>query len=238
MRVAFTGASGTGKSTLAQWLARELNLPTNPVDARSVAKDMGFVDPMSGEPRPYLVDKADIAVYRALGGADDNDPEVKRRAAALALEEWTADSISCRHLFQDNLQKYKIEWESRHTSFVTDRTVCDNLTYAILHSLSTVTMEKFEQAYNAMQAYDFIFFCPVEVFYNTAADGARVTDRAYHEAYECLLEGAIERALVGADYGWVSDYNDKIWYLNMPDLRDRQDFIREVISLPRDTQEQ
>jgi hypothetical protein len=50
-RVAFCGASGTGKSTLMRYVAEKLSLPTNPVGSRSVAKEMGFES-------PYDVDKA------------------------------------------------------------------------------------------------------------------------------------------------------------------------------------
>lgn len=51
VRVAFAGASGTGKSTLAEYLKGELGLPFNPVGSRSVSKEMGFAT-------PYDVDKA------------------------------------------------------------------------------------------------------------------------------------------------------------------------------------
>jgi len=51
LRVAFAGASGTGKSTLAEWVAHSYNLPLNPIGARSVAAEMGFAS-------PYDVDKA------------------------------------------------------------------------------------------------------------------------------------------------------------------------------------
>lgn len=44
-RVAFTGASGTGKSTLAEWLGTTYALPLNPVGSRSVARSMGFASP-------------------------------------------------------------------------------------------------------------------------------------------------------------------------------------------------
>ena len=51
MRIAFAGASGTGKTTLAKYVAETFNLPFNPIGSRSVAKDMGFDS-------PYDVDKA------------------------------------------------------------------------------------------------------------------------------------------------------------------------------------
>lgn len=45
MRIAFAGASGTGKSTLAEAVAERYGLPMNPVGSRSVAREMGFENP-------------------------------------------------------------------------------------------------------------------------------------------------------------------------------------------------
>lgn len=45
IRLAFTGASGTGKSTLAEAMAAKLGLPICPVGSRSVSKEMGFESP-------------------------------------------------------------------------------------------------------------------------------------------------------------------------------------------------
>jgi predicted ATPase len=53
MRLALSGPSGTGKTTLAIALAERLRLPLCPVGARSVAADMGFSS-------PYDVDKAGL----------------------------------------------------------------------------------------------------------------------------------------------------------------------------------
>ena len=51
IRAAFSGASATGKSTLARFVAEAYGLPINPIGARSVATAMGFES-------PYDVDKA------------------------------------------------------------------------------------------------------------------------------------------------------------------------------------
>jgi predicted ATPase len=45
MRIAFSGASGTGKTTLATYVSERYGLPVNPVGSRSVAKAMGFDSP-------------------------------------------------------------------------------------------------------------------------------------------------------------------------------------------------
>lgn len=42
LRVAFSGCSGTGKTTLAKWVSEEFGLPFCTVLARDVAKEMGF----------------------------------------------------------------------------------------------------------------------------------------------------------------------------------------------------
>lgn len=50
-RIAFTGASGTGKTSVALLVAEQLGVPFCPIGSRSVARDMGFDS-------PYDVDRA------------------------------------------------------------------------------------------------------------------------------------------------------------------------------------
>lgn len=52
-RIAFCGASGTGKTTLTLWLSEAFGLPTNPVGSRTVAREMGYEN-------PYDVDRAGL----------------------------------------------------------------------------------------------------------------------------------------------------------------------------------
>ncbi len=45
LRVGFCGSSGTGKTTLASYVAETFGLPINPIGSRTVSKAMGFDSP-------------------------------------------------------------------------------------------------------------------------------------------------------------------------------------------------
>jgi hypothetical protein len=51
IRIGISGASGTGKSTLARFISDTYGIPMNPIGSRSTANEMGFES-------PYDVDKA------------------------------------------------------------------------------------------------------------------------------------------------------------------------------------
>lgn len=51
LRIGISGASGTGKSTLARFISDTYGLPMNPIGSRSTANEMGFES-------PYDVDRA------------------------------------------------------------------------------------------------------------------------------------------------------------------------------------
>jgi len=130
VKIAFIGASGTGKSTLARFIAERFNLPINPVGSRSVAKEMGFVDPVTGEGRPYDVDRAhrmdykttlnwqayssNLAYAQRVFGVDAKEP-IEVTAARYAINGGRAvdSTTSCRPLFQQKLAEAKIAWETR-----------------------------------------------------------------------------------------------------------------------------
>lgn len=150
-RIAFTGPSGTGKTTLAKFVAARLGIPLNPVGARTVSAAMGFAS-------PYDVDKAG------------------KRAE-----------------FQRRLIADKLAWETAHESFVTDRTPLDNITYTVMHDHKAIDDALLTAAVNATCGYTHVIRCTMETFFAPGDDPARVTERTYHELYECVLDGLLRR---------------------------------------------
>jgi len=150
-RIAFSGASGTGKTTLINHFSKALNLPINPVGARSVAAELGFAS-------PYDVDKAGQRAH-----------------------------------FQQLLLMKKLQWEASTDAFITDRTSLDNITYAALHDVHSVTASQLSAARLGMKRYTHVFFCPMSAVFNPGDDAARVKDRTYHELYEVLLRGLLQQ---------------------------------------------
>jgi hypothetical protein len=168
MRISFAGASGTGKSTLAAWLAGRVQLPLNPVGSRSVALEMGLTNE-AGEPDPYLADERRDAEGRPL-----------------------------RAEFQRRLLAAKVAWELETPAFVTDRTTLDNAVYAILHGAGSIRAQYLKDAVAGMRRYDAVFYCPAETFMRVGGDTARVGGRraedltaedarAYHDVFNALL---------------------------------------------------
>lgn len=232
-RIAFAGSSGTGKTTLAKYVAEHLKIPFNPVGARSVAESLGFIDEETGEPRPYDVDRASLLVYREfMAGTEISNgpwPNSRRLAAKEAIERFKVqpNSISCRGLFQAELMRQKIEWEVGHFNegFVTDRTACDQLVYGAIHDIRAVDEHLVEMALRHTESYTHIFVTPSNVFRDGAQDGARVNDETYHRIFDMFLEGTLQEALLASD---SEDYNMKVWHLGMADLGLRKDYLRKV----------
>lgn len=198
MRVAFAGASGTGKSTLAAFVAAEYGLPINPVSSRSVAKEMGFVDPVTGDGRPYDVDRAAALAYEdALARANVG------AAAQRAIDVWNAEMRydgralpSVRPLFQRRLAEAKIAWETGPDAaggFVTDRTPLDDLTYAVMHCPEVVDEAFIRRASTHTETYDVVFYCPLYAGQWLKDDPARVVDPAYHWRYDTFILGLLTK---------------------------------------------
>ena len=221
MRIAFCGASGTGKSTLAKWIvenAAELKLDgieLNPVGSRSVAKAMGFSS-------PYDVDKAYGPTYDDFITQKNLRPEA---AAFAALVAWEArpQGPTVRPRFQLKLQADKIAWEADRAdagSFVTDRTPLDDLAYAVLHCREIVDAAFYERAMEHTKSYDVVFYCPLPAGQWLDNDSARVVDKTYHVLFDALLWGLL-------DTSW--DLRARSVYLSLPGREAREALIRDGI---------
>lgn len=167
-RIALSGASGTGKTTLIKYFARALAVPINPIGARSVAAELGFGS-------PYEVDKAGQRAH-----------------------------------FQQLLLFKKLQWEASTESFITDRTPCDNVTYTTLHDVHSVTASQLESAALGMKRYTHVFFCPMSAVFNPGDDEARVKERTYHELYEVMLRGLLQKTETRVITVWENDLNARI----------------------------
>lgn len=168
IRLALSGASGTGKTTLAEHVAEHYSLTICPVGSRSVAKSMGYENP------------------------------------------YDVDAAGKRAKFQRRLIMEKADWESSHESFVTDRTVLDNLAYAMLHCVEAIDDGLLAIVRHAAQRYTHVAYCPVDVFCNTAGDPARVAEMAYQYVYDAAVFGLLLKTMRGhqlhvlnrADLNW------------------------------------
>ena len=229
MRVAFAGSSGTGKSTLARWLVSPegplAGLPICSVGSRSVAKEMGFVDPETCEGRPYDVDRADGAAYQA---HLDIGWFTVDQVASMAMAGWQQGVPTVRSPFQQRLADAKIAWErgaSAQGGFVTDRTSLDDCAYAILHCPEVATRAFINRTLrHTCETYDRIFLCPVDAGQWLDGDAARVQDLDYHSRYEVVLNG-----LLGGQHPHLKERVTMLW---MPGLEERKEAIAAELSCP------
>jgi hypothetical protein len=211
-RIAFAGASGTGKTTLARWVSDAFGYPMNPIGARSVAAELGFTN-------PYDVDQASQDAYTQAVASGITDPA---EAARLALAQ-PFTGTSCRPMFQRKVQVSKIAWEER-ASFVTDRTPFDDLVYASMHCREVVDEAFIERAIQATSRYTMIFFCPMVAFYDPAGDPSRLTDVAYHRQFEASVRGWLALS------GWSEGAPGRpLRTLHHGSLAERQRMIRWVL---------
>lgn len=207
MRIAFCGASGTGKTTLAKYLADRVELPFNPVGSRSTAAELGFSS-------PYDVDKAcSKAYHRALAGGG-----TAAEAAERSLEVGCTDHPTMRGEFQRKLQLAKIEWETANPDFVTDRSTVDDFVYCALHNYKAMDEGYLKRAQEHLKTYDIIFFTPMNAFHNVSDDPARLGEKTYHKVFEDIADGLLVT--------WLGDdWNEQVREVFETDLEDRQALV-------------
>lgn len=102
-----------------------------------------------------------------------------------------------RAAFQRKLIADKLAWENAHESFVTDRTPLDNITYTVMHDHKAIDAELLASASAGTRCYTHVIQCTMATFFHPGDDAARVKDATYHELYECVLNGLLDRHVPG-----------------------------------------
>jgi predicted ATPase len=103
---------------------------------------------------------------------------------------YDVDKHGLRSVFQRRLFAEKRAWELAHDSFVTDRTMFDNLAYASMHNgVSTLTVDDLDAYVEAMRRYTLVVYLPLHRFQNLGDDPMRVDSVGYHRIYDVILRG-------------------------------------------------
>lgn len=121
---------------------------------------------------------------------------VGSRSVAKAMgfaSPYDVDAAGKRAEFQKRLMSEKIAWEAAHDRFVADRTTIDNLAYTAFHDVHAIDRETIDAAALGLRRYTHVIYCPVSAFCSVGDDPARVKDAAYHELYDALLFGLLEK---------------------------------------------
>jgi nicotinamide riboside kinase len=177
-RIAFAGASGTGKTTLARYVAAQLGLPLAPSAARAAAAEMGLGS-------PYDADRLDLEVKDL--------PHLQGQATTRRTE------------LQRLIVRKRIEWQHDHAidGFVSDRTSFDDLAYTLIHCGEPLYAELLTPVFNQDQVlqptYTTIVFCPMASFFSLGTDPARNPDLGYHREFERLLLELLDKARSNVD---------------------------------------
>ena len=142
-RIACAGASRTGKTTLAEFLSAELQIPMNPIGSRSVAQAMGFES-------PYEVDRAGKRAEfqkRLLTGKQQWEAE---------HDEFVTDRSTADNLAYTALHEVRsIDLDTLHTA----AEGMDRYTHLFRFSMRTFWKPGSDIARNADWAYSRIYEC-------------------------------------------------------------------------------
>ncbi len=177
-RIAFAGASGTGKTTLARYVSAQLGLPLAPSAARDAAAEMGLNS-------PYDADRLD--------------------AEAKEFEHLKPKAMSRRQELQRLIVHKRIAWQQEHADggFVSDRSSYDDLAYTLIHCGEPLYAECLTPVFNQDQilrpTYTTVVFCPMASFFHLGVDPARNPDLSYHREFERLLLTLLDKARVPVD---------------------------------------
>lgn len=166
LRVAFTGASGTGKTTLAKYVSEKYGIPYNPEGSRSAAERLGLKSPYD----------ADFTCEQC-GMPENTHTNVRHIFSSL------------RPILQLSMFRGKRDWESDHEEFVTDRHFLDQYVYASIHMNNESNLINSLEAKYKENWYSHVFYTPISSFFYMEGEGieARKLDRTYQEHFDTQI---------------------------------------------------
>lgn len=140
-----------------------------------------------------------LALYYGLEANPIGSRQVAAKLGYASPYDVDAAGPGVRAEFQRMLFLEKRAWEADHESFITDRTCLDNLAYTMLHCPDAILDGQVQEYAEATGRYTHVFYLPLRVHQDLAGDPARKRGEAYHEAYDALLYGLLERYVSGDD---------------------------------------
>ena len=115
MRVAFSGASGTGKTTLARWVAEEFNLELNPVGSRSVAAEMGLASGYEADQQGRRKEFSERLIQTKRDWEEDHDEFVTDRSV---FDDLTYAALSDVGVIEDDLLESCVVGMARYSHLI------------------------------------------------------------------------------------------------------------------------
>jgi predicted ATPase len=185
-RVAFCGASGTGKTTLAKRLAEHFGVPLSPSMARRAAADMGLASPYEADAQPpSLMNRKRLELQRRI-----------THSRIAWQDENQLGFVSDRTSYDDLAYSLMHGVSGRDYQELADAVI-------LQHNRLRPT-------------YDKIVLCPIASFWRHGGDPARVEDIAYHKQFETLLLELLRAAGLDVDMSLtrVSDRGRGVWLAN------------------------
>lgn len=125
-------------------------------------------------------------------------------------------SLEETYKFQNEVLKRKIEEESKHNSFIADRSTIDNLAYYLRWCgrdiRDELTQEYMNKCVKQLKLYDKVFVLP----WNSVpheVDGFRTTKLFYKYEMHCLIIGLLQENEIDFKFLNFTKFEDRVEYL-------------------------
>lgn len=210
MKVAFIGAGGTGKTTMAQLMAERFGFDYNVLSTQSFMPE-------------------GIKSHQDVMRLACNNPEEGIKFQQALIES--------RHTYYRNPE---LRGKSGQEHIVSDRTAMDSFIYYLIQNsawgtdLLASVLEK--KAVENLLSFDAVFwpFCSDMPFVED--NGVRQTNKAYNQMFESVLHGVLHKHFHASEVKMdgipYQTYGDNIYLMNgISSLEDRMSFVKDILVL-------